>query len=49
MTEKILSTKWQHSLFYFTARKTKTNMLFVGKEQNVYVRSFNNAEITQNF
>lgn len=48
MTEKkTIVKKWQCHLFYFTARKTKTNMLFMDKEQNVYVISFNTAEIIE--
>ena len=34
-------------MIYFTVGQTKTNMLFMGKEQNVYVISFSTAEIIE--
>lgn len=39
----------KYNVIYFTAGKTKTNMLFMGKEQNIYVISLNNTETIQKF
>lgn len=47
--EKLLLKNDKCHGIYFTLVQTKTNMLFMSKEQNVCVIGHNNAEIKQKF